>query len=155
VPDYYMSLKNGVSLVHDPELAKFGEKCIRCDMEAEWYTRPEDGKTKIRWRVRGMCELRTAPQVKTKTPCVLSIWLRGKEGGERVEMRAFGRRETVTLAKEWKRFSFKGVIPPKLTARHSMHITFTFRPQNGTETGTFWADGIQLEAGETMTPFEN
>ncbi|MFP3904741.1 MAG: sugar-binding protein [Armatimonadota bacterium] len=152
LPDYYITTENGVALERDPALVKFGEKCVRLETDRMRWTNPQ-GRTRYRYFSRGTFHSRPIPRVEKETPFVWSVWLRGEEGGEEVELQFGAESKVVTVEKEWKRFSMPVVISPGLTGRTSpgMNVTVEVDAQN--PAATCWVDGIQLEKGEEMTAF--
>lgn len=142
IPDYYIPIEAGVAIERNAEMVKFGAKSVRLDTD-----------TKVSG-VRGILGLRTAPQVEKVTPCVWSVWLRGKNGGENVQLSAGSAKKKVKLEKDWKRYSLPLTIKPGLTLRYGLGLDLKLITNRHTPTGTCWVDGMQLEQGEEMTPFE-
>lgn len=146
-PDYYFSLDPGMTLVDDPGAARFGRKCIRMDVNPDLPVGGAGG---------GRLFGRTAPQPPKPTRFVWSVWLRGEQGGERVRLDVAGLTKTVTLTKEWQRFSLPPfVVQPGLTLRHGIRMETRLITNRQASTGTYWIDGIQLERGEEPTEFED
>ena len=89
-----------------------------------------------------------APQVRTPTPYVYSVYLRAEQEDTRVRL-LWGWPSTwstnVSVGTEWQRYSVSGMVQPELSEFNVFGLC---------NHGTVWIDAIQVEQGTEPTPFE-
>ncbi len=93
------------------------------------------------------------PQHTHATPYVWSVYLKADRPGMSVrladERGYFGKRDAA-LTTAWQRVSMAGTVPARC-GRNVLSVTALPGPAAD---WTFWADAVQVEAGETPTAFE-
>lgn len=88
--------------------------------------------------------------VMSKTPVTFSIYLKASEDDFPAmlniwELHHKNHQKPIKLSKEWQRYSFTLDNPERATIRGSMSFS---------KPGTVWADDIQVEIGNTATPYK-
>lgn len=91
-----------------------------------------------------------AASLRAGQPYTVSVWLRGS-GTVKVRLSAIGTSDivtsnTITLSNTWTRYSITGTLPGTLSGTYGLVVS-----TDVTQATTFWADGMQMELGATLT----
>ncbi len=122
----------------DDSTAKFGRR----SMKIQTLDKPDAACGFLMWR-----RLPTNKQAREYT---FSVWLKADRPNTKVivDITSFSvRNKTFTVGTDWSRHHFTGVLPGDTGIYPISRIELA-------TPGTLWIDGMQLEAGNTLTEFE-
>ncbi len=109
----------------------------------------DNGRTR---QCRGMFGGFYPPTLKNPAPYVFSLYMRAKQKGDRVGIRALGTNATFSLTTDWKRYELSGVCGPTSESDRGGVQEYMIAPQGDADT-EIWLDAMQMEAGTVATPF--